>query len=302
MRNGSSIHPLARAFPTVMRRMLTLPDWLMPQTAQFKFIQVFKRHVDDCARGAFDEAMKDEKRRHDDNIPTVLYEMVHSSDLSAAEKDFARVKNDATIFIGAGMETTGRTLAVTFYHILADPSIHKRLVSELRTEIPSPTSPIPSLAALEKLPYLTAVITEGLRIGHGVAGRLARVAPDEDLLYHGIKIPRGTGMSSTNYMIHMNPDVFPNPHEFHPERFLAETPGSETAHRNFVPFGKGARMCVGMNLAWSELYLTVAILFTTLKMELAPTTTERDVEMEMEYFIGVLPASAKIGVKVLGRL
>ena len=182
---------------------------------------------------------------------------------------------------------------------------------------------MPSMSTLEKLPFLTAVLTEGLRTAHGTAGRLARIAPDEDLVCHGLKIPRGTTMSQSNYLIHTDPAVYPDPYNFHPERFLGNSEATTEARKNFVPFGKGMRMCVGMNLAWAELYLTVAALLTSVEMELVDTTA-RDALINAEYvypwrykrlrhlltilntiryFAGALPADSKgIRVRVLGKL
>ena len=312
-RVGVKIHPVARAFPTLVRSLLRAPEWMMSGNPQFVTSKKFDKQVTDCARTAFDEASQDEKK-DEKRIPTVLYEMVQNSNLPAEEKTFARVKNDASIFIGAGMETTGRTLAITFYHILANEDVHQRLREELRTVIPAADSPIPSLARLEKLPYLTAVITEGLRISHGTAGRLARIAPDEDLVYNGVRIPRGTTMSQSSYILHTHPATFPHPHAFHPERFLESpskgedkdndyegVPATE-AYKNLIPFGRGARMCVGMNLAWAELYLTIAVLLTSVEMELVDTTA-RDVTVDAEYFIGTLPVDSKgIRVKIRGKV
>lgn len=199
------------------------------------------------------------------------------------------------------METTGRTLALTFYHILANPEIHTRLREELSTLLPSSSSTIPSLQELEKLPYLTACIEEGLRVSHGTAGRLARTAPDENLTYHGIKIPKGTTMSQSGYLLHMDPTVFTEPEVFRPERFLGDGPGVAEAKRQMVPFGKGTRMCVGLNLAWAELYLTVAVLIATVDLELVGTTA-RDATVMEEFFLGSLPRDSKgIRVKVVGR-
>lgn len=80
------------------------------------------------------------------------------------------------------------------YHLLATPSIFDRLSRELAGMDPR----VLNWARLEKLPYLTAVILEGLRLSYGIAARLPRVAPDEDLVYHArdgsgrdYVIPRG---------------------------------------------------------------------------------------------------------------
>ena len=203
------------------------------------------------------------------------------------------------------METTARTIAVTFYHILNDPDILKRLQGELDNVMRSSSVSIPPLSALEKLPYLTAVINEGHRLAHGVTGRMARVAPDEDLTIHNYKIPSGVTMSQSHYFLHRNEEVFPDPLKFRPERFLKE--GIEgiqatEALRNLVPFSRGPRMCVGLNLAWAELYLSIAVILTSVKMQLVDTT-DYDVTIVQEHFIGLFPEDSKgIRVKVLGKV
>ena len=94
--------------------------------------------------------------------------------------------------------------------------------------------------------------------------------------------------------------AFPDPYAFRPERFLV--PGAAEVQKSMVPFGKGTRSCVGMNLAYAELYLTIAVLISSVEMELVDTT-EYDVAVVSEYFLGVLPEDSKgIRVRILGRL
>ena len=293
---GVKFHPFARTFPMLARRLLGMPQWLLPKSTQET--QNFMAIVDRLARVAYDEAISEGKSSSEHK--TVLHSIFQSDTLPEEEKAYARVRADAFIFIGAGTETTGRTLAVTIYHILSKRSVYNRLVEELRTVMPTSVSPVPSTTTLDGLPYLTAVIQEGTRIAHGVAGRLARTAPDEDLQYGKYLIPRGSTLSQSHYLLHTDPQHFPDPFAFAPERFLG--PEGDSARRHLFSFGKGNRSCVGMNLAYSEMYLTIAVLIGSVKMELFETA-DRDAETVTEYFIGLLPDDSKgIRVKVLGLL
>ena len=87
----------------------------------------------------------------------------------------------------------------------------------------------------------------------------------------------------TSVMMHDDPSIFPNPRSFEPDRWLQ----ADSAHlrKYLVPFSKGSRQCVGMQLAYCELYLTVAALFMPgrFKWELFETT-ERDVAIEHDFF------------------
>jgi cytochrome P450 len=115
------------------------------------------------------------------------------------------------------------------------------------------------LLELEKLPYLTAVLKEGLRLGYGVTVRSARIAPDTSLKCGDWTIPAGTPVSMTIPLTHHDENIFPNSHAFDPERWLQDD--SHLLERYLVAYSKGSRGCVGLNLAWAELYLCVAGVF-----------------------------------------
>ncbi|KAK3697056.1 hypothetical protein LTR37_017654 [Vermiconidia calcicola] len=208
--------------------------WMLSGSKLSAVLKRFDKQVHECTRSAFDDALTEGRsKKNNEKRVTVMRDMVGpDGHLPAEERTFARIKNEASNFVDAGIETTGRTLAVTFYHILANPSIHSNLIDELRTVMSFPRSPTPSRSTLEKLPYLTAIITEGLRISHATPGRLARTCPDEDLEFHGFQIPRGPTISQSNYLLHTDAAVFPDPHTFRPERHLA--PGAAELQKKMV--------------------------------------------------------------------
>lgn len=131
---------------------------------------------------------------------------------------------------------SANTLCVIVCHLLEQPEKVKRLRAEL---IDSETT---SLQKLEKLPYLTAIIHEGLRHSLGQAARFIRVQPNEGVNYHGYSFPAGTPISMSPLIMNMDPIVFPNPLAFQPERWLDGELGKE----DLYTFSKGPRMCVGI--------------------------------------------------------
>ena len=261
-------------------------------------------------RTAMDEAIHDTgKWPRLEEVPqtTVLHSMIRSDTLPEHEKTFPRLAADAATLVAGGMDTTSRTLSVTTYHLLKNEHMRTRVMQELRFIMPTPQSPLPSVVQLEKLPYLTAVIYKGLRTAHGVAGRLVRIAPDEDLDYtrsdgKTYRIPRGATFSQSEYLIHTNEAIYPNPDAFDPERFYRADGEMTDAERNLIAFGKGTRACPGINLAWAEMYLAIAALFGSLSMAI-DRTTDKDVMIDGEFFVGALPNTGPgISVKVLGEL
>lgn len=120
----------------------------------------------------------------------------------------------------------------------------------------------PSLQQLEALPYLRACIREALRFATAISGRLPRVVLKEGLVYNGYRIPGGTTISSSIYLMHYNPEVFENPSKFDPERWLISEPQElSRRERYLVPFSTGSRACIRVNLASIMLYIAMASLF-----------------------------------------
>lgn len=320
------MNPFARAFPFIARRMLLMPQWMTSWSTTFLGATEFLDLANDLTRTAMREALADKASgklttADDADHRTVLHSMIQNEALPESEKSFTRLANDSLILIAAGYVTTSSTLSVTLYHILTKSDVRARLLAELRrTVMPSPTSPLPSVTDLERLPYLTAVVHEGTRIAHGVPGRLVRIAPDEDLHYRSrdgrfaYRIPSGTTFSQSTYLIHTNEDIYPRPFEFEPGRYYREpaAAGSDDgggedqqpteAQRRLVPFGKGTRQCAATNLAYAELYLAIAAVVGTLDMEVAPGVMAKHATISSEFFAGLLPDKPGIRVNVIGEL
>jgi cytochrome P450 len=212
---------------------------------------------------------------------TIFHELING-DLPPEEKTLPRLVDEGQTMIAAGQETSSFFLKQTTYHVLANPTIHQRLVDELCSAIPD-ASQIPPLAKLESLPYLHGVIQEGHRFSNGVVGRLQRISPDKPLQYQSWVIPAGTPVSMTSLMQHADPKAFPEPDKFNPERWLADSP-IRANEKYLVPFSKGTRQCLGINLATAEIYLTIATIFRRFNMELYETTA-RDAEIAHDFFI-----------------
>jgi cytochrome P450 len=150
----------------------------------------------------------------------------------------------ATLLISAGFETTGFTIETVIYHLLATPPLWQRLKQEL-VESWRDERDTPNLATLEKLPYLKAVVQESLRLSIGVMARLPRINRSGAMNYGEWVIPKDTRVSMSQKDIHLNADIFPNPYEFDPERWM-EGEKSVRLSKHLVSFSRGARRCLGM--------------------------------------------------------
>lgn len=110
-------------------------------------------------------------------------------------------------------------------------------------------------ADVQTLPYFSGVIKEGLRLAMANPTRFSRIVSSNGLEMQGLpSIPAGTNVGISAYTLHLNPKVFPNPHEFLPERWLEPTP---EMLRDSIAFGIGSRQCIARNLATAGLFWSV---------------------------------------------
>lgn len=177
-----------------------------------------------------------------------------ASNLDAHEKQPQRLADEAVAVVGAGTETTSWALAVITYHLLTKPELLVKLRTELSTVIDDPLH-LPAWTVLEKLPYLGAVLQEGLRLSYGVSARTARVPTQENLVYRGqfdkkpveYVIPQGYAIGMSAALTHHDESVFPDSYAFIPERWLDENnERRKDVERGMMAFSKGSRACIGM--------------------------------------------------------
>lgn len=185
--------------------------------------------------------------------PTVFGSLLES-ELPEEEKRTRRLSDEAGAVVGAGTETTSWTLALVTYHLLTRPEILSKLQAELRSAVDDPLH-LPAWTVLEKLPYLGAVLHEGLRLSYGVSARTARVPTNEDLLYRGefnkrpveYKIPRGYAIGMSAFLAHHDESIYPDSYLFQPERWLDENnERRKELERGLLSFSRGSRGCLGM--------------------------------------------------------
>lgn len=178
--------------------------------------------------------------------------------------------------------------------------MQQQLYKELKAAIPalSPEN-FPSLAVLEKLPYLSAVVRESLRLCNPITHRLSRKFPDKALRYQDYVIPPGSTVSMTSMLIHENERIYPEPHKFRPERWLNESRQTRQLERYLVPFNKGVRVCLGLNLARAELFVILAVIFRQFTFDVSRVSRARDIDLTRDFLIGATAAdSPGILVKV----
>ena len=99
----------------------------------------------------------------------------------------------------------------------------------------------------------------------------------------------------TSQFIHENEQIFADAHAFRPERWLGA--GGKNLQRYLVPFSRGTRACVGINLAWAEMYLTIASLFRRFDFDVSGVVRSRDIDFVRDCIISA-PSKESKGVVV----
>ncbi|KND37275.1 hypothetical protein IQ63_10155 [Streptomyces acidiscabies] len=128
----------------------------------------------------------------------------------------------------------------------------------------------------DRLPYLTMVLKESMRIYPSVATLGRRAAVDTEI--GGCRIPAGADVSS--YVTHRHPAYWDDPETFAPERFTPEAEASRPRYA-FFPFGGGPRACIGQRFAMLEASLALATLLQRYTLTAIDTTISLDLGITM---------------------
>ena len=164
--------------------------------------------------------------------------------------------------LAAGHETTGVTLTYLMHELSQRPILQSSLRSELLSLSPPLTyhslsttttdsSELPHPRALDALSLLDAILMETLRLYPAAPGPQPRITPVTPTTLAGYpNVPGGVRVSAQAYSLHRNPEVFPKPETWNPERWLRASDRSKhEMMRWFWAFGSGARMCIGSHFA-----------------------------------------------------
>ncbi|KAI1146446.1 cytochrome P450 [Nemania diffusa] len=192
--------------------------------------------------------------------PDIMSHIIAGRDNEA----FSREETNATFMVltTAGSETTATVLGGTLNYLVLNPDKMQTLASEIRGRFDSYEQI--TLEALRSLPYLNAVISEGLRLCPPIPWILPRRVPHAGDTVCGVWLPGGTRVSIQVYTMNRDPNCFHLASSFTPERWLpnqTKNPDSPFFHdqRNaFQPFSVGPRSCMGQNLALAEMRLVLA--------------------------------------------
>jgi cytochrome P450 len=213
------------------------------------------------------------------------------SQMLTAEFDDGSVMSDDDIcsqlltLLVAGHETTATTLSWIFYELHRHPETLRLAREEIAT-----LGADPDAAEYVKLPTLRAIADETLRL-HPIIGEALRTVK-KSFRFQGYDIPPGITVATSIIMIHTDPELYPEPAEFRPGRFLERRHGPS----EHLPFGGGHRRCIGDAFALNEIAVVLGTLLPRYELELAV-----DRELKMVRRNVTMAPEAGVPMRLVGR-
>ena len=194
----------------------------------------------------------------------ILSLLISARDETGQPMSDAELHDELITLLLAGQDTTATAIAWALYGIHRHPQVGEKLLVELNHLGKAPDS-----TTIVQLPYLTAVCHETLRLFPVAVLTVPREVKDPVELM-GYQLEPGMRLYGCIYLTHQRPDLYPQPKLFKPERFLERM----FSPYEFLPFGGGARRCIGEALAQFEMKLVLATILSHYRLALADQSPE----------------------------
>lgn len=259
-RLSGAFHSIAEWINYRFQTMLAPPLWV-PNRANRSFTQA-RDEMRTIVRAVIDERRKAGVERHD--FLQMLMEVRYEDDGLGMTDE--QIVHESASFFFAGHETTANTLSWAWWLLATHPEAEAKLHAEVDSVLQGAA---PAMADLPRLPYTQAVIDETLRL-YPPAWSLSRQPIAVDAL-GGWRLPKEHGIFINVYGMQRASRFFSEPASFRPERIGQEAPHFTKAA--YMPFGLGARLCIGMQFAQFEAQTVLSLLAQQLQMRPAPGYT-----------------------------
>ncbi|BAY13584.1 cytochrome P450 [Calothrix sp. NIES-2098] len=203
--------------------------------------------------------IRERREKPDPSRTDILSLMMAARDESGEPMTDLELRDELMTLLVAGHETTATSLSWSLYWIHHLPQVREKLLQELNN-----LGEHPDTNAILRSPYLNAVCSETLRIYPVTMSALNRVVKSP-LQIGGYTFEPGTLLIPSVYLTHHREDLYPEPKQFKPERFLER----QFTPYEYIPFGGGNRRCIGMAFALFEMKLVLVTILSRWQMELA---------------------------------
>ncbi|UXI22221.1 Disks large-like protein [Sarcoptes scabiei] len=176
----------------------------------------------------------------------------------------------SVVFFLAGYETTATTMAFCCYELAMNQDIQQKLFDEIQSVLDDGKSL--NYSSVMTLPYLDAVLSETLRKYPPALALGREAAEDYYIKEYDITVEKNNDVMIPVYAIHHDPEYYPDPERYDPERFMPENRHKLVPY-TYLPFGGGPRNCIGMRFALTEAKLGIANLIKSFRLVRIPETS-----------------------------
>lgn len=207
-----------------------------------------------------------------------LFEMLSHAKDPESGKGFTpeEIVAESVTLVVAGADTSATAMAAIFFYLSRNPDAYARAAAEVRSTFSS-VEDIAGGAKLNSCRYLRACIDEAMRMSPSVGQTLAREVPAGGAVVDGDFIPGGCDVGVPIYSIHHNEEIYSDPFNYNPERWMVEKEGANQQitdmYAAYNPFSVGPRSCMGKGVALVEMMATFAVVMFRLDFKMADTDT-----------------------------
>jgi len=217
--------------------LTTNPRMLLPLILlgpkRIRRFPAFRRRVERVDELIYREIAERRRARDLEGRDDILSMLVAAKHEDGSPMSDAEMRDELLTLLVAGHETTATSLSWAVERLARHPEKLGRLRDEAE--------------AGEDDAYMTATIQETLRLRPVISIVIRRLT--EPVEIGGYELPAGVSVTPSVYLVHRNPEIYPDPDSFKPERFLDNPPGTYT----WIPFGGGVRRCLGASFAQFEM-------------------------------------------------
>ncbi|KAI0310501.1 CyP450 monooxygenase [Amylostereum chailletii] len=230
--------------------------------------------------------------------PSMASSLIEANEMRNGGPDEMDIVKDVTAMVyAAGSDTTFSTITSFFLAMAVHPAAQRRAQAEIDAVVGRDR--LPTFEDRASLPFADAIYREVLRWNPSTPLGVHRQSLQDDE-YEGHFIPGGTMLLYNTWAILHNPDVYPDPENFKPERFL-NVDGTLNADEVTAAFGFGRRICIGMHLARSSVWLAIVYTLAMFNIENAKDDEGLDIPVEVNYSDGVLSHAAPFKCSITPR-
>ncbi|XP_028600101.2 cytochrome P450 4V2-like [Podarcis muralis] len=203
--------------------------------------------------------------------------LLNATDDDGNKMNYLDIREEVDTFMFEGHDTTTAAMNWCIYLLARHPEAQRKVHHEL-DEIFGNSDRHVTMDDMKQLRYLDCVIKEALRLFPSVPLFARKLS--EECYIRGFRVPKGVDALILPFALHRDPDVFPEPEEFRPERFFPENAAGRHPYA-YVPFSAGPRNCIGQRFAQMEEKTILATILRRFSVESAQRRDQLDLVGEL---------------------